>query len=256
MGHQIPGPICSHKLGSDWIDEGTLSRSRSGAPGPLGMLMSMVIGAAPPSEEAGEDRVRQEWRRNNELEKKLEAGNLERDTPRHIAQCIAKLRGLPLRAWRSSQERDLILTHLMELNKTNKIKWVDQDDRGSHMGGEITIRLDLHWGSWEADAWMKSAPVLVHEGTHGVWNKHHFDGYRTKWKHDHQKSYKDHPKGEDLIAEETYAWENELKIFEALQPLGLSDPELERRLGRKSTLGVEMMVRGAYDGWMSMDGIK
>lgn len=256
MGYQIPGPICSYKLGSDWIDEGTLCRSRSVAPGPLGMLMSMVMAAAPPSEEDGEERARQKWRRNNELEKKLEAGNLERDTPGHIAKCIAKLRRLPLGAWRSSQERDLILTQLKELNKTNKIKWVDQDDRGSHLGGEITIKLDFHWGSWEADAWMRSAPVLVHEGTHAVWKNRHFDHFRMKWKNDHQKSYKDHPKGEDLIAEETYAWENELKVFEALQRQGLSDMELEQRLGRKSALGVEMMVRGAYDGWTLMDGIK
>jgi len=32
---RVPGPLCSTRVGDDWIDLGTLCRSRSGAPGPL-----------------------------------------------------------------------------------------------------------------------------------------------------------------------------------------------------------------------------
>jgi len=31
----VPGPLCSHRLGADWIDDGTLCQAKSYAPGPL-----------------------------------------------------------------------------------------------------------------------------------------------------------------------------------------------------------------------------
>lgn len=34
----VPGPLCSHRLGADWIDDGTLCVAKSYAPGPLGGL--------------------------------------------------------------------------------------------------------------------------------------------------------------------------------------------------------------------------
>lgn len=260
MGGRIPGPICASKLGEDWCDEGTLSRSRNSATGPLGMLMSMVMSAAPPlGEEEIAERKRQEWRKNNELEKKQAQESLERDTPNHIKKCIANLALLPVGtrgAWRTDKERDLILNKLGELNKANMIKWVGGDDRGGHDGDGITINLDLHAGSWEKDAWMKSAPVLVHEGTHAVWRSRHFDPWREKWNRDHAASQKDHPKGEALIAEETYAWDNELKVYGLLKDKGLNDAVLEERLRRKAACNVEAMVREAYSGWMYMDGFK
>ncbi|MBI4579693.1 MAG: hypothetical protein HY718_08330 [Planctomycetes bacterium] len=36
MGERLPGPTCGAKLGSDWIDDGTMCRSRSSPPGPTG----------------------------------------------------------------------------------------------------------------------------------------------------------------------------------------------------------------------------
>lgn len=36
MGHQAPGPICGHKVGTDYIDAGTTCRSRNTAPGATG----------------------------------------------------------------------------------------------------------------------------------------------------------------------------------------------------------------------------
>ena len=258
MSNRIPGPICSSKLGSDWIDEGTLCRSQSSAGGPLGMLMSMVMAADPPPL-SEDERALQKWRKDNELEKKQSKESLERDTPNHIKKCIAKLAQLsigPRGAWRSSQERDLILKKLEALNKANMIKWLEniEDGRGGHDRGEITVAVDLHWGNWDEDAWMKSAPVLVHEGTHAVWNDRHFEQYRAKWNREHSNSCKDHPKGEALIAEEMYAWENELKVYEVLVSQGLIDITLAERLKRVSSL--ETVVREAYSGWISLDGFK
>ena len=36
MRSRIPGPLCGYKLGTDWIDDGTMCLSRSSPPGPLG----------------------------------------------------------------------------------------------------------------------------------------------------------------------------------------------------------------------------
>lgn len=35
MADRTPGPICTSKLGSDWIDDGTGCRARTSAPGPV-----------------------------------------------------------------------------------------------------------------------------------------------------------------------------------------------------------------------------
>ncbi|MDD5364373.1 MAG: hypothetical protein PHR30_03475 [Gallionellaceae bacterium] len=238
-----------------------MSRSRSSAPGPLGMLMSMIMAAAPPLDEAeGADRDLLEWRKNNEAEKKQAGESLERDTQTHIDKCIKNLKLLPAGAWRSMPERNLILNRLEVLNKARMIHWVDdkehEDERGGHARGEITMKIDFHWGNWEEDAWMKSAPVLVHEGTHAAWSNSHFNAWRNKWVLDHAGSCKDHPKGEALIAEETYAWENELKVYEVLKNQGVNDSILESRLQRKAAGGVEAMVRKAYEAWINLDRIK
>ena len=37
MGERHPKPMCSTQVGADWIDEGTMSRSRSSPPGPVGL---------------------------------------------------------------------------------------------------------------------------------------------------------------------------------------------------------------------------
>jgi hypothetical protein len=268
MGRRIPGPICAYELGSDWIDEGTSCRARSNAPGPIGidditpskvrgnasgpmgLLISMVMAAAPLTEDERAERARQEWLKNNELEKKQAQENLERDTPEHIKKCIAKLASLPIgtdKAWRSPQEQKLILKKLEELNSAKKINWIEGEDRGGHDRGNITINKDFHSGDWGKDAWMKSAPVLVHEATHAVWSDRYFEQFRIKWKRDHLKSCQDYRKGEELIAEETYAWQNELMVYKILQGQGFSDMVLEYRLQRAGS--VEDMVREAYPAW-------
>ena len=35
-GNRVPGPVCSTRVGDDWIDDGTLCRAKSNKPGPVG----------------------------------------------------------------------------------------------------------------------------------------------------------------------------------------------------------------------------
>ena len=37
MGERVPGPLCSTRVGADWIDGGTTCRTRSSTPGPTGL---------------------------------------------------------------------------------------------------------------------------------------------------------------------------------------------------------------------------
>ena len=37
MGKRVPGPICSTRVGDDWIDGGTLCRTKSAPPSPVGV---------------------------------------------------------------------------------------------------------------------------------------------------------------------------------------------------------------------------
>lgn len=51
VGARIPGPLCSSRVGNDWIDAGTSCRSRSGMPGPLRFVGTLILGALPPNPE-------------------------------------------------------------------------------------------------------------------------------------------------------------------------------------------------------------
>ena len=47
MGHgRVPGPICSTRVGDNWIDDGTLCRAKSAPPGPVGTVPSSPAKAA------------------------------------------------------------------------------------------------------------------------------------------------------------------------------------------------------------------
>jgi hypothetical protein len=48
MGDRVPGPTCTTRVGTSWIDVGTLCRARMGSPGPSGVggaVVSLVMGA-------------------------------------------------------------------------------------------------------------------------------------------------------------------------------------------------------------------
>lgn len=42
MGERLPGPICGSSLGADWIDQGTMNRSRSAPPGPIRLSIAQM----------------------------------------------------------------------------------------------------------------------------------------------------------------------------------------------------------------------
>lgn len=44
MGERPPGPMCSTRLGADWIDQGTMCVQRSDAPKPMGMKSRAAFG--------------------------------------------------------------------------------------------------------------------------------------------------------------------------------------------------------------------
>jgi hypothetical protein len=43
MGNRKPGPVCSTRVGDDWIDKGTACRTRVGAPGPAGVAEDLIF---------------------------------------------------------------------------------------------------------------------------------------------------------------------------------------------------------------------
>jgi hypothetical protein len=49
MADRKPGIMCASRLGEDWIDGGTMCRSRTSSPGILGTVLSLATGAVPAS---------------------------------------------------------------------------------------------------------------------------------------------------------------------------------------------------------------
>jgi len=139
-GHR-PGPICGSKLGPDWIDSGTLIRSRSGAPGPLGMVMALVMGAKPG---------------NQDEQKAAEQAMFDYD--------IDQIEKADIPGFKN---KGLIIAQLRSLNRDFKIQYGGnlETSRGDWDGSTIRIS-DNYRG--------KSYPTmieLVHEGTHALTTK-------------------------------------------------------------------------------------
>jgi len=42
MGNQVPGPMCTSRVGDHWIDQGTMCLTRSLAPGPCATLVGCI----------------------------------------------------------------------------------------------------------------------------------------------------------------------------------------------------------------------
>src|ERR1700757_3535802 len=47
MGNQVPGPMCTSRVGDNWIDQGTMCRTQSLAPGPCANLVRARCTIAP-----------------------------------------------------------------------------------------------------------------------------------------------------------------------------------------------------------------
>lgn len=57
MGTRHPGPICSARLGSDWVDAGTSCRTRVGPPGPADVADAMLKSLDPAKKAFDSDHI-------------------------------------------------------------------------------------------------------------------------------------------------------------------------------------------------------
>jgi hypothetical protein len=198
--------MCSSRLGPDWIDDGTMCRSRSSPPGPLRFVMSLVMGAAP------------EHHKNLDLEK-VQA---EQAMIGYDIDCIADS---PLG---STPDGRRIVDLLRRLHAAGAIAYGEtDDDRGHFYGTGITVNKDFSGNL------CKTIPTLVHEASHATWRA------RNPILKGHKESLK------ASVDNELYAEENELAIYKWLKDekkLCSGDPELDLRLDRQKQGSLKSVI--------------
>ncbi len=146
-GGRKPGIICGSDVGPKWIDSGTLSRTRSGGGGPLGMVAAMFMGASPETPLTDDPT-----------------------DPRNIQVIIKDNIGYIARTpfGRKPKGREVVEL-LKTLNQSFNITYGDtlEDSRGDWDG--TTIRMDdaCRYNRW------KTIVEMVHEGSHALWRKQH-----------------------------------------------------------------------------------
>jgi hypothetical protein len=219
MGDRKPGPICSSELGSNWIDDGTRCRSRTSSKGPLGILMSLAMGAVPkdPSQAA-----------QDEEDKAL------------IGYDIQVIGSSQFGKTREGQDIVVILTRL---HRNGNIAYGDtsaDDGRGSWDGQIITVSQDFRQNLCSTSA------TLVHEASHALWRKKHPkpDGK------DKSKLFN------DAVEDELHAQENELTIYTWLKNnKGCSaDFLLDTRLERKKKGILRSVIEESFSAIATPDG--
>jgi len=141
MADRKPGPICSSRLGSNWIDSGTTCRSRSSSSGPLGLMMSLVMSAAPGSSDA-------------EAQKAMMAYDID---------IIAES------PFGKTSEGKQIVQLLRSLNQRGNIVYGEtvDDVRGDWDGKMIRVNENSRGKIFP------KILELVHEGSHALWRKNH-----------------------------------------------------------------------------------
>jgi hypothetical protein len=135
-----PGTTCGSQLGADYIDSGTLIRSRSGAPGPLGMVLQMAIGALPENDEEKQRKLAHQSMFEYDI------GEIEK----------AKIPEM--------KDKAEIVAVLRALNRELKIQYGDtlEDSRGDWDGSIVYIS-----SNYEAKLY-PTMIELVHEGSHAL----------------------------------------------------------------------------------------
>ena len=210
MDNQIPGPICSSRLGPDWIDKGTMCRSRSGTPGPLRLLMSLVLGAAPVAGRTAENDKKQET----------------------VAMMHADILAIANSGFGRTREGRAIVSALQVLNNSGKIEYAETFGEGRGDWDGETLRVNENYRG-------KMYPTileLVHEASHALWRK------------DHPKKANDRERREDDIADELHAEENQLIVYKFLkQTKGYEDQEMEQRLQRQAGGTLRQTIAQRYD---------
>jgi hypothetical protein len=203
MAGRKPGPTCSSSHGKRWIDHGTAPRWRTGAPGPLGMLLPLLMGALPATDATDENA-------NADDDKAAAQGMISYD--------IGIIADSPFGKTAEGKE---IVKLLRALNSQGQIIYAAtvEDGRGDWDGE--TIRVSENYRG-------KMFPTvieLVHEGTHALWRK----------KHPFKKGSK--ANREQSIADELHAQENQLLMYKYLKDKKgcPDDAELELRLQRQAS---------------------
>ena len=209
MGERTPGPLCGSRLGNEWIDTGTNCRSRSGAPGPLGILTSLVMGAAPVDLDA--------------KKKEDEAKIMFRDGINTIAAS----------PFAKTPEGKEIVKLLRELFKSGNIRYGQTLDgsRGDWDGTTIRVNEDYRGIAY------RTIPELVHEATHALWRKKNKTApkdEKDKWKAD--------------IDDELHARENQLIMYTHLRDkLGWpKDSLMEMRLERQKNGTLRQTIEQSF----------
>ena len=214
MGDRKPGPLCSSQLGPDWIDNGTSCRSRTSSRGPLGMLMSLAMGATP------KGRKKEEQDEQGEQDKAL----IEYDIQVIHSSGFGK-----------TGEGKQIVALLNHLNKDGKIAYGNtgaDEGRGDWDGEKITVNEDFRQNLCSTSA------TLVHEASHALWRRKH----PKPSGNDKSALFK------DAVEDELHAQENELIIYTWLKSnKGCpSDFLLDTRLGRKNNGMLRKVIEESF----------
>ncbi|MRR11206.1 hypothetical protein EG835_01660 [bacterium] len=206
MGGSRHGVICTTRVGREFIDGGTLCRTRSSSSGPLGMLFSMTMGGALPIEDEATRRTR-----DAEEEKARQLA----DDETLFRVNVDLIAGSPF--GKSPEGVKVVQALRRYLGSRNILYGGTIDDGRADWDGE-TIRLN---DTYRAKA-VQTIVELVHEGSHVVWRSRH------------PKPRNAEDARTDDEADEALARKNQLAVYTWLRATkGLpADEELERRLRR------------------------
>jgi len=209
MADGIRGPVCSSRLGPNWIDQGTLCRTKSSARGPLGFVMSLVMGAAPASQEAE---------------------GLQRDAKAMLDYDIAAIADSP---FGKTPVGANIVELLRTVHKRGGVVYGEtlNEGRGETDGHTITVNESFR------GKFFPTVLELVHEGAHLLWRRNHPKGTNAK------------EKREDFIADELQSREKQLLFYEYLKAKKgcPDDSALEKRLTRRNNGTLRQAIEQEYD---------
>ncbi|MBK8596737.1 MAG: hypothetical protein IPP07_27230 [Holophagales bacterium] len=205
MGGSKHGVICKTRVGSKWIDGGTLCRTRSSAPGPLGMMLSMVMGGTPVEDEA--------TRKKREDDKEAARQRAEDETL--LKWNVELIASSPF--GKSAEGVKVVRALRAYLGKRQVLYGGTLEDSRADWDSE-TIRLNDNYRG----KGLQTIVELVHEGSH------------VAWRGGHLKPKDPEAARLDDEADETLARKNQLAIYTWLRANKgwLEDEGLERRLQR------------------------
>ncbi len=149
MGGRKPGPACSSSHGNNWIDHGTNALWRSHAPGPLGLVLPMIMGAA------DEDKAATQGIFKYDIGTIADSSFGKTAEGREIVKLLRALNAKGLLIYAATVE----------------------DGRGDWDGEAIRVSENYRGKMFP------TVIELVHEGTHALWRKNHPFGKGSKADH-------------------------------------------------------------------------